>query len=53
MKEWEAKAKELNCVNQTWKISKDLQSLEKEFSKKTPELFRDTFAQMETCFCGK
>ncbi|WP_334086470.1 phosphoadenosine phosphosulfate reductase family protein [Helicobacter typhlonius] len=54
MIEWEKKAKELNCVNQTWKIGKDLQTLAKEFSKKTPELFlSDTFTQMETCFCGK
>lgn len=28
-------------------------NLAKEFSKKTPELFSDSFTQMDTCFCVK
>lgn len=51
MKEWETRAKSLNCVNQTFRIGQSLEALEKAFKETTDELFNDEYAEQETCFC--
>lgn len=51
MKQWEAKAKELNCVNQTFKINESLLDIEKQFKKKGQEMWSDEYVEQETCFC--
>lgn len=57
MKEWEQKAKELNCVNQQWHIRHSLIELESIFKDKNSQalLFGndniDSFDFGETCFC--
>lgn len=51
MKQWEARAKELNCVNQTWKIGVSLLELEAKFKTQSEDLFTDSYDLMETCFC--
>lgn len=58
MLEWEAKAKELNCVNQTWIPYKSLSLQQKEFrfldSQDTEPLFQDRYiTEHESCFCGR
>lgn len=56
MKEWEIKAKELNCVNQTWKPNLTLDELEsriKNMGVVGEQLFTNKFENEETCFCGK
>ena len=55
MKEWELKAKGLDCVNARFK-SKALSEYEKEFERESKQglLFNEVeFSQYETCFCGK
>ena len=55
MLEWEAKAKELNCANQTWIPYKSLSLQQKEFeyleSIDTEPLFKDYITENESCFC--
>lgn len=57
MKEWEQRAKELNCVNQQWHIKYSMQQLESIFKDKNSQalLFGndniDDFDFGETCFC--
>ena len=56
MKEWEKRAKELNCVNQTWRIDNTLENIEKEFKEKLNNtentLFNDEYiTQGDSCFC--
>ena len=58
MKDWEVKAKGLNCVNQTWIPYKSLSLQQKEFeyldSIDTEPLFKDTYiSEHESCFCGR
>lgn len=56
MKEWEAKAKELECVNQTWKPNLLLSELEnriKIMGSVGEQLFSNEFDFEETCFCRK
>lgn len=52
MKDFEAKAKKLGCVNQTFKI-KSILEYEKEFQSIQKFDFGDIYAEHETCFCGK
>ena len=52
MKEWEAKARELNCVNQTFRIGETLEQLEKRFTEQTNPMFEfEPLQESETCFC--
>jgi len=51
MKKWEAKAKTLNCVNQTFRIKESLLDLEKQFKNLSDELFTNEYIESETCFC--
>ena len=54
MKEWEQKAKELNCVNQKWHLKYTLNELETKFKDKANVLFEIeeiNFDYFETCFC--
>lgn len=56
MKEWETKAKELNCVNQTWKPNLTLDELEsriKNMGVVGEQLFTNEFENEETCFCHR
>lgn len=56
MLKWEAKARALNCVNQTFK-DRPLSEFEREFKEalKQGQLFAtdDEFKDSDTCFCGK
>lgn len=52
MKDLEAKAKRLNCVNQTFKL-KSLIEYEKEFAGIQKFDFGDEFQEHDTCFCGR
>lgn len=56
MKDWEQRAKKLNCVNQRWHIKYTLQELENKFKDKANSLFSNedlnvNFENLETCFC--
>ncbi|TQR55559.1 phosphoadenosine phosphosulfate reductase family protein [Campylobacter troglodytis] len=54
MKEWEQRAKELNCVNQKWLLKYTLNELETKFKDKANVLFEIeeiNFGYFETCFC--
>ena len=51
MKEMEAKAKELNASNQTFKYKKSLAEFEKEFKHTQELLFDNEYEANETCFC--
>ena len=57
MKEWENKARRLNCVNQQWHDKFTLDELETRFKQNAAGLFdeceleNERFSLMETCFC--
>lgn len=54
MKTWEAEAKRLDCVNQTFRIKESLEELEAKFKEKDrrPSLeLDDDYLLSETCFC--
>lgn len=54
MKDWEAKARELDCVNQSFCIGLSIEELEVKFKEKDkyPSLdLSDDYAMSETCFC--
>ena len=52
MKNWEAKAKELNCINQSFKIDKTLEQLEQEFNNQSKPLFDNEDIDLtDSCFC--
>lgn len=51
MKEWETRAKALNCVNCSFRMGTSLEALEKEFKAMPDELFSDDYVDSETCFC--
>ena len=56
MKEWEQRAKELNCVNKTWLINKSLDEFEKEikaaYTLDITPLFKDEYiTENDSCFC--
>lgn len=52
MKNWEVRARELNCINQSFKIDKTLGQLEQEFSTSSKPLFDNEDIDLgESCFC--
>lgn len=53
MKEWEARAKQMECINQQWTIKWSMQELEKRFSGVLDLSFNDEFSQDDMCFCGR
>lgn len=53
MKQWEQKARALNCVNQQFRIRESIEQLEERFKNETKfgPVYDDEYAMSETCFC--
>lgn len=53
MRQWEDRAKSVDCVNNQWRIDVSMQELEKRFTETLNLDFEDKFNDQDSCFCGR